>query len=604
MYWRESNSRRNVMTNTVEQLADQVVETDFLIVGAGLAGCMAAIRAKKGKDIDVAIIEKSTIEYGGTSIGLDGFHIEFPGIIEHPVPKDLDEEAAAKSLFGGNRYKGLVSSKASLAELRNWVKPLAVLEDIGVQIREDDGTMKCAQNYRGGSVHSRLRTDENGKLHEPNVVMYRGSDLKTKLARAAYNAGVRVFNRTMITSLITKDGAVAGATALDTRTGRFLVFKSKTVLMATGRATRLNPYPWAPYPNNLFYSIGFPGNCGGGIISAFNAGAKVCNMEMLWVYAVSKGINASGGGGGAGWYFKMLNSKGEFLEDMYPERNVRIAGGNIPPVNFMFAPNMREPLTQKDVITSRTDGATDDELIATYFNAATEPPRTLKFLKLAGGLKAKRPAEAVPVPAAVTLSGIRRINEHAESTIRNLFAAGDCAGHTAGSRALVWGYIVGRHVSETINTGERGPFGDEQVQHVAQVKERTLAPLGRKVRNGLNPLELEDYIRSGIIANYVGMYKRKAKMERALQLLTRVREEAVPLLVADSPHELMRAVEVQDIIDVAELHIQSSLLRTESRVAPMHYRDDYPEQDSSWDRIIITARRVAGVTEYLKEDVE
>ena len=55
-------------------------------------------------------------------------------------------------------------------------------------------------------------------------------------------------------------------------------------------------------------------------------------------------------------------------------------------------------------------------------------------------------------------------------------------------------------------------------------------------------------------------------MERAKELLKRVKEEAVPLLAADSPHELMRAVEVQDIIDIAELYIDSSLLETESRV--------------------------------------
>ncbi|HEX2966705.1 MAG TPA: hypothetical protein VHO84_13015, partial [Syntrophorhabdaceae bacterium] len=84
----------------------------------------------------------------------------------------------------------------------------------------------------------------------------------------------------------------------------------------------------------------------------------------------------------------------------------------------------------------------------------------------------------------------------------------------------------------------------------------------------------------------------------------RVKEEAVPLLSADDPHELMRAVEVQDIIDIAELYIDSSLLRTESRVAPMHYREDYPEQDPAWDKTTITAKRVNDSIEYRKESVE
>src|SRR5512145_3313304 len=150
------------MAKALSQIADEIVETDFLIIGGGLAGCMAAIEAKRKGNIDVVLMEKSTIEYGGTGIGLDGFHIEFPGIIEHPVPKDLDESLAAKSLFGSDRYKGLVSSKSAVTELKNWIKPLAILEDIGVQIREDDGKMQGAQNYRGGTVHSRLKKDENG----------------------------------------------------------------------------------------------------------------------------------------------------------------------------------------------------------------------------------------------------------------------------------------------------------------------------------------------------------------------------------------------------------------------------------------------------------
>ena len=115
-------------------------------------------------------------------------------------------------------------------------------------------------------------------------------------------------------------------------------------------------------------------------------------MECLWVYAVSKGVNASGGAGGAGWHFRLLDSKGENrLKDRYPELNIRIAGGNIPPVNLMYAPNMKEPTTEKDIIISPTGSATDDEIAATYYTAATEPPRTLKFLQMASSLKDKRP---------------------------------------------------------------------------------------------------------------------------------------------------------------------------------------------------------------------
>jgi succinate dehydrogenase/fumarate reductase flavoprotein subunit len=63
----------------------------------------------------------------------------------------------------------------------------------------------------------------------------------------------------------------------------------------------------------------------------------------------------------------------------------------------------------------------------------------------------------------------------------------------------------------------------------------------------------------------------------------------------------MRAVEVQNIIDISELHAQSALMRNESRLIPVHYRDDYPELDPNWDGLVVTASKVAGEIKYDKE---
>jgi len=92
-------------------------------------------------------------------------------------------------------------------------------------------------------------------------------------------------------------------------------------------------------------------------------------------------------------------------------------------------------------------------------------------------------------------------------------------------------------------------------------------------------------------------------MERALELIRFAKEGAVPRLAASNPHELMRAIEVQQIIEISELHAQSSLLRNESRLIPIHYREDYPEQDNNWDNKIVTAKKVAGGIKYEIEDL-
>ena len=58
----------------LEVLADEIVETDILIIGGGLGGKMAAIRAKEKSNVDVAVVEKSNISRcGEVPSGLDEY---------------------------------------------------------------------------------------------------------------------------------------------------------------------------------------------------------------------------------------------------------------------------------------------------------------------------------------------------------------------------------------------------------------------------------------------------------------------------------------------------------------------------------------------------
>ena len=593
------------MIKKLEQIADEVVETDFLVLGGGLVGCMAVLRARQNKNIDVAIMERGTIWYGGNAIGFDDHNLEYPGIIEHPLPKDFSAEQAAKGEFGAKRFHNIVSAKLAVTEARNYVKPLVVLEEIGVKIREDDGTVRVKQTQKipGGPNWHRLVPDSTGKI-EGDKVFYRGSDVKERLANAVVKSGARIFNRTILTGLITKDGAVVGAVGLNTRTGKLLVFTARAVLVATGDMRRLYTYPYAPFPNNLFLNSHFAGNHGGGIVAAFKAGAKLANMEFLQVYVVAAGACATSAAG-AGMYWKMQNSKGEYLEEKYQGGMLNKIGGHFPPTNFVFSPNIDDPEFAREVITYDTSHATDDEVISCYFTCATEYPRMLKLHKLAGGIR-KGPVEAkVFIPGLLSgIVGVLNLNEKAETSVKNLFIAGCASSSTgsSGSKAMVWGHIVGDHVREMVLDIKKPVLGREQIQQVEAEKKRVLAPMRHK--GGVNPLELEEYVRN-VNMNYINVRKVGPKLKRAVNLFQQIRHDVVPLLSADSPHELMHALEVQDIIDLSELHAQASLERTESRMVPSHYRVDYPKQDNdNWGNIIITEQKIGGETRYVRERIE
>lgn len=592
------------MVTKSDDLVDGTIETDFLIIGGGLAGSMAALRAaKNGQNIDVTIIDKARMEYSGDGVGIDNF-LQLP-LHKEDIDKDVSGTDARKATFGADRMKGLKSARLDAIALKNAHISLPILDEIGAHVREDDGSIKVVQGYRKGTVWGRLEYDENGKPTDPLFgTLSRGSDLKVKLGTAVRKKGVRVLDRTMLTSIVTKDGKAIGATALNVRTGKFLFLKAKAVLLATGTMARLYPYPWAPFPNRLFYTLMSPVLAGGGHIGALNAGAKLYCMEMCTVYIVSKGMNHSSGGGACNWIFKMYNSKGECLEDKYPEKIVTKAGGMIPGVNFLFAPNMQNPEFERDVIMSAKDKATPDEVAAVYFVSATEPPKALKFHQLAGGLTNERPAECIPVLAGIGMAtgGVLRENDYSETGVKNLFAAGNVTG-SGSTRGFTWACLIADHVSQLIRDQKQETIGSDQTKQIEETRKWVFAPLGRKTEYyKVNPLELEDYVRQ-VNYDYVGIHKTKPKLERAIELIRLAKEGAVPLLVANNPHELMRAIEVQNIIEISELHAHSSLIREESRLIPIHYREDYPELDPKWDGKIITEMKVAGEVKYRVESL-
>jgi adenylylsulfate reductase subunit A len=589
------------MVTSLEQLADAVIETDFLIVGGGLVGSMAAIKARKADSkIDITLIDKATMEYSGDGVGLDNF-THLPLHKEDLKKKDVSVDDVKKAVFGSGRFKGLRQADLEAKQIKYAYISQPILEEIGVKVWEDDGSLKVLQGYRKGTVWGPVEYDENGKPEEPLFgSISRASALKMKLGTAVRKSGTKVFDRTMVTSIITKDGIAIGATALNTRNGKFFVFKAKAVLLATGGANRLYPYQWAPFPNNLFYTLMSPVNHGGGYLCALNAGARLFSMELNTVYIVSKGINHSSGGGACNWYFKMYNSKGEYLEDKYPDRVVTKAGGMIPGVNFLYSPDMNNPEYERDVILSAKDKATSDELVGTYFTAATEPPKALKFHMLAGGLTNELPVECVPVPVGINMAGggVFRENEYSESSVKNLFVGGYAAGRGS-SAGLTWGCLIADHVTELIKNLKVGKIDADQLQQVEETRRRVFSPFGRGLDYKINPLELEDYVRN-VNLNYVGIHRIKPKMERALELLGRAKEGAAPLLVAQNAHELMRVLEVKDIIELSELHTQSAIMRTESRLVPVHYRDDYPELDPEWDGIVVTVKKKGEELTYEK----
>ncbi len=540
----------------LNDIADEVISKDVLIIGGGLSGCMAAIKARE-YGVEVAIMEKAAIRRSGDAgTGMD----HFPNIAHPKLNGITPEELAIRRGVG---TEGLVDPKLNLVVTRNALKVVAEIEKIGVKVKEEDGAYKM----------------QSGRLHGVHdFIFYRGADLKIKLAAEVRRRGVQTIQRTMLTNLLIQDGAVVGAMGLNTRTGKFVVVKAKATILASGGAHRLYWHPYGSFPSNLFILYQDPQNCGDGTAAAYRAGAKLANMEFVYIHPATKGLPRGLPMFVMPWY-ELRNQKGERVLDKLGD---------------LAEENPTDPVLTLAAILFQArerlglDMATfaDEEAHACWsFVGANELPYGLHLANKIGSL------QNVPTEPRNWMDGIVRsmggvvINETGETSLPGLYAAGDVIGGSmmsGATGALVWGYVEGPNAAKE---AQERPEPVVDCEQVLQEKERVLAPLNRV--KGLKPLHLEDTVRR-LVTEYVGFEKHDSKLTYALQQLANVQDKYVPRLQVDNPHELMRAVEVQNIITVGEIHARAALIRTESRLVPWHYRVDYPNRDDEhWRKAVL-----------------
>ncbi len=218
----------------LEKIAGKVVETDVLVVGGGIGGCIAAAKARE-HGLDVTLVEKAKPERSG-SAGQG---------IDHCGSFPLEGITALELVKGWQRFTSIINGDG------RWVAPnigyklyssglwaLEELEKLGIPMRWDDGEYYWMPEYRVEGLRIMLR------VHWQNIKPILGALVRKK--------GVNVLDRTMVVDLLTNKGAVVGATAVNTRTCEFIVIKAKATVIATGLFSRLYE-PETP----LFYKYKF-----------------------------------------------------------------------------------------------------------------------------------------------------------------------------------------------------------------------------------------------------------------------------------------------------------------------------------------------------------
>lgn len=526
---------------------DKELAYDIVVIGGGTAGPMAAIKAKEAnRELRVLLVDKANVKRSGAiSMGMDGLNNAIiPG---HATPEQYTKEITVAN-------DGIVNQAAVYAYATHSFETLQQLDRWGVKFEKDE-----VGDYAVKKVH------HMGAYVLP---MPEGHDIKKVLYRQLKRARIEITNRLVVTRLLTdEEGAVNGLLGFDCRTAQFQVIRAKAVVLACGAAGRLgllsSGYLMGTYEN--------PTNAGDGYAMAYHAGAELSNLECFQINPLIKDYNGPACAyvtGPLGGY--TANSKGErFIEcdywsgQMMWEFHQELEGGNGPV--FLKLDHLAEETIQ-----------TIEEILH-----SNERPSRGQFHANRGTDYRQQMVEMhiseIGFCSGHSASGVW-VNEKAETSVKGLYSAGDMAAvpHNYMLGAFTYGWFAGANAAQYVADRE---FSEVDSAQVERERERVFAPLKRE--HGLPPAQVEYKLRR-MVNDYLQPPKVTRKMEIGLQRFAEIARD-LDQLKANTPHELMRAMEVSVIRDCAEMAARASLFRTESRWGLYHHRVDYPlRNDADW----------------------
>ena len=569
---------------------------DVVVVGAGGAGLRAAIEAA-AEGCSVGLVCKSLLGKAHTVMAEGGV----AAALATTDPRD-----SWKVHFRDTMRGGKLLNDWRMAKLHAQEAPARVneLEAWGALFdRTPDG--RILQRNFGGHQYPRLAHvgDRTG------LEMIR--TLQDKTVRSP---GVDVYMETTVAKLLKDGDHIAGALAYRRDTGRFIVFRSKAVVLATGgigRAYRVNSNSWE-------YT-------GDGHALAYAAGADLVGMEfvqfhptgMVWPLSV-RGILITEGVRGEGGVLK--NARGErFMFRYIPEMFRKDFADSEEEADRWVAEviagrkaEARRPpeLLTRDVvaraITQEVREGRGSPHGGAFLDIASKrkpeeirkklPSMWQQFHELADVDITRQPMEVYPTTHYV-MGGVLVDPETQQATVPGLFAAGEVGGGLHGANRL-----GGNSLSDLLVFGRRAgagaagyakAFAGEPRVETAQVEgavAELLAPFER-TGGGENPYAVQEALQD-MMGTYVGIARKEDDLRTALAELEKLRAR-LGRVVVDGNRQYNpgwnTAIDLGNLLAVSEAVTRAALERRESRGA--HTRVEYPDSDTHFGTVNVIVRR-------------
>lgn len=539
----------------------EIIESDVLVIGGGMAACRAALRARE-LGAEVTLVDKAYVSRSGASV--------FAHVMMAPPP---EKEYGAW-------LKEIVESSEYLAD-QEWI--VALLQEHGQRVEELEALGVEFERTRDGILNQTLGRGQ--KLSR--AIHFDGAKMLEKLRAALEKRGVRLVERTMVTDLLTSDsvyptgGRVAGAAGLHTRTGKFMVFPARATILATG-----------PFTSDMNFN--YIDNCTGeGTAAAYHAGAQLMEMEFAQhgtINYFARKLKVIGQSKLQGQGTRIVNRLGERIMEKYD-------------------PDLKE-LTSLGLISQAVAREALEGRGPCYFDMRSLTDENIEHMRrvlpvlMRGfdnvGIDIKKELiECTPlcgIMASGSGAGIK-VNIHAQTSIPGLYACGNATKPPHGSSniaaipqsyASLSGYRAGEEAA-----GEAREIGVIQVsqKQVKELENLALLPLYRKTAVKAGDL-FHEVMKTIAPARY-SLFKREERIKESLSKIRDIRDNLLPRVSASDGHQLTKAHGARSLVLLVELVLLCALERTECR-GP-HYREDYPYRDDmNWLKWVLVKSSADG----------
>lgn len=553
------------------KIRNEILQSDVLVVGGGVGGMQAAISAAKD-GTSVIIAEKAdTRRSGSGNMGNDHFASYFPSIHGENFERVIAETQDTQ--IGANCDPLLLRTMLLRSEeiIHKWESYGIPMKPFGRYIFEGH-TIPGRQHYH---------------------LKYDGRQQKPVLTKIAKEKGVIICNHIAITEILTdSSGAVIGAIGLNVsgETPEMVLFETKAVIMTAGGSdTRIFPNGTPAYMFNVTHC---PANACAAAI-AYRAGARLCNCDLLGRHATPRYFERAGK---ATWLGLIADIDGKPVGE-FAQKPTREYGDplmNIWPGVF----NMRMKDASGPTYMDCTD-MSDEDLEYMRYCFETEGISALTDYFEQKGISLKESMIEYGATGLRLARGGIEINSKAEGSIPGLYASGNIVGNASGgiTCAAVFGDIAGENAAIYAKQREFVSIKDNPL--ISSCQSRYSKFLSQE--NGANWKEANSML-AQIMQDYLGADLKSASMMTAgLKYLRQLRSMALQEIGAENAHELMRTVEVFDIMDMGEAAFLSVMERKETRAT--HRRSDYKYTNPQLSGCIetITRKGDKAIVEFRKQ---